>query len=36
MKSIKTQYTIRNLGTHSVVLDALAEDSKQTLYNMEL
>lgn len=36
VKSIKTQYTIRNLGTHSVVLDALAEDSKQTLYNMEL
>ena len=25
VKEIKTQYSIRNLGTHSVVLDALAE-----------
>ena len=36
VKSIKTQYSIRNLGTHSVVLDALAEDSQHKLYNLEL
>lgn len=36
VKSIKTQYSIRNLGTHSVVLDALAEDSRHKLYNLEL
>lgn len=36
VKSIKTQYSIRNLGTHSVILDALAEDSQHKLYNLEL
>ena len=36
VKEIKTQYSIRNLGTHSVVLDALAEDSRHKLYNLEL
>ena len=36
VKSVKTQYSIRNLGTHSVILDALAEDSEHKLYNLEL
>ncbi len=36
VKEIKTQYSIRNLGTHSVILDALAEDSRHQLYNLEL
>ena len=36
VKEIKTQYSIRNLGTHSVILDALAEDSQHKLYNLEL
>ena len=29
---VKTQYSIRNLGTHSVVLDILAEDSAHQVY----
>ena len=33
---VKTQYSIRNFDTHSVVLDALAEDSQRRVYNMEL
>ena len=33
---VKTQYSIRNFDTHSVVLDALAEDSEHRVYNMEL
>ena len=33
---VKTQYSIRNFDTHSVVLDALAEDSQHRVYNMEL
>ncbi len=36
VKSVKTQYSIRNLGTHSVILDASAEDSEHKLYNLEL
>ena len=36
VKTVKTQYSIRNLGTHSVILDALAEDSSHRLYNIEL
>lgn len=36
VKSVKTQYSIRNLGTHSVILDTLAEDSNHKLYNIEL
>lgn len=31
----KTQYSIRNIECHSVVLDALVEDSEHNLYNVE-
>ena len=33
---IKTQYSIRNIESHSVVLDAIAEDSKHRLFNVEI
>lgn len=32
----KTQYSIRNIEDHSVVLDALAEDSDHNLFNVEI
>lgn len=32
----KTQYSIRNAESHSVVLDALAEDSDHRLFNVEI
>lgn len=32
----KTQYSIRNIESHSVVLDALVEDSEHNLYNVEV
>ncbi len=32
----KTQYSIRNIESHSVVLDALVEDSDHNLYNVEV
>ena len=34
--SVKTQYSIRQVGTHSVVLDVLAEDSEKKLYEIEV
>ncbi|MBR6600083.1 MAG: PD-(D/E)XK nuclease family transposase, partial [Oscillospiraceae bacterium] len=34
--NVKTQYSIRNLNTHSVTLDVLAEDSKSKIYNIEV
>lgn len=34
--SVKTQYSIRQVGTHSVVLDVLAEDSEKNLYEIEV
>ena len=36
LKSVKTQYVIRNLGTHSVELDILAEEISGNLINVEL
>ncbi len=32
----KTQYSIRNIESHSVVLDALVEDNEHNLYNVEV
>ena len=32
----KTQYSIRNIESHSVVLDALVEDNEHHLYNVEV
>lgn len=32
----KTQYSIRNLQNHSVVLDALVEDEEHNIYNVEV
>lgn len=32
----KTQYSIRNIENHSVVLDALVEDEEHNLYNVEV
>lgn len=34
--SVKTQYIVRQVGTHSVVLDVLAEDLEGTLYEIEI
>ena len=34
--SSKTQYQIRNLVSHSVVLDIIAEDDKGRIYNIEV
>lgn len=34
--SVKTQYSVRQVGTHSVVLDVLAEDSEKKLYEIEV
>ncbi|MBD5519280.1 MAG: hypothetical protein HDR07_12650 [Lachnospiraceae bacterium] len=36
LKSVKTQYTIRNLENHSVELDILAEEISGNLINVEL
>lgn len=36
VKTVKTQYSIRQVGTHSVYLDVLAEDSKGRIYEMEI
>lgn len=36
VKSVKTQYSIRNLKGHSVVLDVLAEDKPGRIYNIEM
>jgi len=33
---VKIQYALRNIGTHSVTLDVLAEDSNSKLYNIEV
>ena len=33
---VRTQYNIRNLVGHSVVLDGFAEDSQGKLYNIEV
>lgn len=32
----KTQYSIRNIESHSIVLDALVEDEDHNLYNVEI
>lgn len=32
----KTQYSIRNIKNHSIVLDALAEDEEHNLFNVEI
>lgn len=34
--SVQTQYTIRNVPGHSVVLDVLVEDKDNKLYNVEI
>lgn len=34
--SVQTQYALRNLPGHSVVLDVLAEDEEHKLYNVEI
>lgn len=34
--SVKTQYSVRQIGTHSVLLDVLAEDSEKKLYEIEV
>ena len=36
VKEVKTQYSIRQIGTHSVVLDILAEDSEGRIYEVEM
>ena len=36
IKSVKTQYSIRNVENRSVVLDALAEDEEGRLINVEM
>lgn len=36
IRSVKTQYSIRNLENHSVVLDVLAEDERGRLINVEI
>lgn len=36
LKDVKTQYVIRNLETHSVQLDILAEENKGSLVSIEL
>lgn len=36
IKEVKTQYSIRQIGTHSVVLDILAEDSSHKIYEIEI
>ena len=36
LKDGKPQYALRNLGSHSVVLDFFGEDSKGQLYNIEV
>lgn len=33
---VKTQYSIRNLGGHSVILDCYAEDSNHKIHNIEI
>ncbi|MBR6599292.1 MAG: PD-(D/E)XK nuclease family transposase, partial [Oscillospiraceae bacterium] len=33
---VKIQYALRNIGTHSVTLDVLAEDNNSKLYNIEV
>lgn len=36
VRSVKTQYSVRQIGTHSVVLDVMAEDSENKLYEIEV
>lgn len=36
IKEVKTQYSIRNIERHSVILDVLAEDSNGRLVNVEM
>lgn len=36
VKEVRTQYNIRNLVGHSVILDGFAEDSQGKLYNVEV
>lgn len=36
VKTVKTQYSIRQIGTHSVYLDVLAEDSEGKVYEIEM
>ena len=36
VKEVKTQYSIRQIGTHSFVLDILAEDSEGRIYEVEM
>ena len=36
VREVKTQYSIRQVGTHSVILDALAEDGEGKLYEIEI
>lgn len=36
VREVKTQYSIRQIGTHSVILDALAEDDDGKLYEIEI
>lgn len=33
---VKTQYSIRNIGGHSVILDCYAEDSERRVHNIEI
>lgn len=36
VKSVKTQYSIRNMENHSIVLDVLAEDQEGRIVNIEI